>query len=234
MTELELHWLAGWLEGEGCFGVSKRRSSSLHFYVSVNTTDRDVAERAASLLKVNVRPQKPKTYGLSKKPLYHLSLGRMTEAISLMRQLLPIMGERRSAKIRSLLSLYENYRPMTRFECGTARMKRLRPIMEESAKQIEAMRGAGMSLQKIGDALGLSHSAVGHRLYKYSQTYIQQLPAQLKNRAKTHCNYGHPLAGDNLEIRLSASGGMVRNCVTCQRRRNREYARRKRTRKEAA
>lgn len=39
------------------------------------------------------------------------------------------------------------------------------------------------------------------------------------NRSKTHCNYGHELARDNLYI--NKSGGRV--CRECQRRLNREY-----------
>ena len=234
MTENELHWLAGWLEGEGCFGIRKRRATGLAFSIAANTTDRDIAERAAALVGANVCSRQPRADNLGKKTIYHFSLGRMPEVISLMRQLLPIMGERRAAKIKSILTRYENYHPMTRFECGAERGKKLRAMMEESAREIEAMRAAGMSLNQIGVKLGLSHSAVGNRLYRYSKTYIRQLSAELKNRAKTHCDYGHPLTGENLRVRMVASGGIARQCKICHRRRQLKYYHQKRARKEAA
>lgn len=46
----DFYWLAGWLEGEGYFGIGKangNRSKSLTFKISVGSTDYDVVERAS-------------------------------------------------------------------------------------------------------------------------------------------------------------------------------------------
>jgi hypothetical protein len=65
------------------------------------TTDEDVAMRAARLLgnKVHSRNHRNPTYK-------RLHLGRVTgvRAVKLMQELLPHMGERRSAKIREILA----------------------------------------------------------------------------------------------------------------------------------
>jgi hypothetical protein len=44
MTESDLAWLAGLLEGEGCFHFTRTA------YVVISMTDEDIIERAASLM----------------------------------------------------------------------------------------------------------------------------------------------------------------------------------------
>ena len=46
-----------------------------------------------------------------------------------------------------------------------------------------------------------------------------------KNARKTECRFGHPLSGGNLRL---PKGRFERKCVTCLRRRDREYQKRKR------
>ena len=45
------------------------------------------------------------------------------------------------------------------------------------------------------------------------------------NFRKTHCNYGHEFAGENLLV-LQVNGGKERRCRECSNRRSREYVRR--------
>lgn len=37
-----------------------------------------------------------------------------------------------------------------------------------------------------------------------------------RNKRKTHCPSGHLLAGDNIKLRRTASGGTARRCLACQ------------------
>lgn len=43
------------------------------------------------------------------------------------------------------------------------------------------------------------------------------------NSNKTHCKYGHELAGENLSVILKNNGRQTRRCRICLRRRDREY-----------
>lgn len=95
MSRDDLLWLAGLLEGEGCFDLHRGRYPR----VRLGMSDRDVVGRAATLLEGNVR--------LSLKPapqsaMWHVEISG-TKADAVMRMILPHMGARRSAKIATIL-----------------------------------------------------------------------------------------------------------------------------------
>ena len=100
MTTVEIYWLAGLLEGEGCFCFSK--TARLYF----GSTDEDVINRVAKLLKSNVL----KHPGSSKESkLYYQTVKSGTYAIGLMMTLYSILGERRQRAIRGVI---EEWRAM--------------------------------------------------------------------------------------------------------------------------
>jgi hypothetical protein len=86
----DLYWLAGLLEGEGCFTYSCSPG------IQLGMTDRDVVERVARLLERHVRG--PYQYKANRKPVYYTEVWGI-EAINLMGQLRPLMGARRAKKI---------------------------------------------------------------------------------------------------------------------------------------
>lgn len=91
----DLIWLAGLLEGEGTFDLHKGKYARIR----VSMTDRDVVGRAAHLMDGRIR-MTISPVGL--KPMFHTEItGHKAEAI--MRELLPFMGARRSAKIGEIL-----------------------------------------------------------------------------------------------------------------------------------
>lgn len=101
-------WLAGLLEGEGCFTVHRDRRSSgrrPRVRVELNMTDEDVVRQAAQIFDPpsNVRRQ-----AASRSPR-HTDTWTATwsgyRAEYVMRRVLPYMGERRSAKINELLAM---------------------------------------------------------------------------------------------------------------------------------
>jgi len=100
MDDVTVAWVAGLLEGEGCFSWGKDGPR-----IQLTMTDRDVVERfwnhigGAGSMRPWKRPAPQKT-----QYRFHLC-GR--NAVALMRVILPHMGERRSAKIRLLLQQYE-------------------------------------------------------------------------------------------------------------------------------
>lgn len=104
MSKTELAWLAGLLEGEGCFYLtSNRQTKKTYHYPAVQLcmTDRDIVERAAVLMgtkcwarKANYKPNWNQAWVTA-------VIG--SRAVALMEAVLPFMGIRRSAKIRSLI-----------------------------------------------------------------------------------------------------------------------------------
>ncbi len=101
MNELDLHWLAGLLEGEGCFFASRaQRNKGYRIAVKLSMTDKDVMERAQRIMQVkslNVHSRP------NKKVAYIISL-EGNHARNLMWTLLPLMGSRRQDTILTNLA----------------------------------------------------------------------------------------------------------------------------------
>jgi hypothetical protein len=113
LTDVEVAWLAGLLEGEGCFSlaytgpVSAAEGRRPALRVSVKMTDRDVIERAGRMIymvtgklpavakRVDKRENAADCYEI-------IASGVNAERV--MRVLQPYMGQRRRAKIATLLS----------------------------------------------------------------------------------------------------------------------------------
>lgn len=95
MNRDDLLWLAGLLEGEGCFDLHRGKYPR----VRVGMTDRDVVGRAATLLGGRVRlTLKPKPHSA----MWHTEISG-AKAVDVMTAVLPHMGARRSAKIAEIL-----------------------------------------------------------------------------------------------------------------------------------
>ena len=94
MKSKDLYWLAGLIEGEGCFAKSGRTPS-----IRIDMLDKDVVDRAAHLMG-------PCTVHSRTIPTGHLQYRTIVcgeRAIALMVRLLPLMGKRRQIKIRDVL-----------------------------------------------------------------------------------------------------------------------------------
>jgi hypothetical protein len=101
-ARVSLLWLAGLLEGEGWFGERRGKDRSPRPMIALKMTDRDVVERVAGLFG---------GMAVTKIPGYYKQdqfVTRVTshKALSIMRQILPYMGKRRSKTIEMLLWLY--------------------------------------------------------------------------------------------------------------------------------
>lgn len=107
ISDLELGWLAGILEGEGSFSKgppSKPRMSR----IQMQTTDEDVISRVARILGVRYCKIADRTdTGLRQtKSAFHVQL-RGSRAVAWMRQLRPLMGQRRQQQIDAAIEGYE-------------------------------------------------------------------------------------------------------------------------------
>lgn len=106
LSELELGWVAGLLEGEGCFTIKKgkrKNGFSCTPAVRVVSTDRDVIDRLHKLVPAGgVCEPTRKTKG--GKQIYSWSLQSTEAVLDLLVVVLPLMGERRQNRIREILS----------------------------------------------------------------------------------------------------------------------------------
>ena len=108
ITPRNIRWLAGILEGEGSFSMSKRSNPC----IQMGTNDKDVALRAAAILGVPYSThahelRSPGSYSCN----YRLRAGSNL-AIQWMMTLYSLMGNRRRAKIRELLDYWKGHTNM--------------------------------------------------------------------------------------------------------------------------
>jgi hypothetical protein len=98
----DIIWLAGLLEGEGCFSLSTKRQAPT---IGLKMTDEDIVTRARGILS----PLSKITISLhpSKKTSYHFSIyGNL--AAAWMMTLYSLMGRRRKERIRELLQIWRS------------------------------------------------------------------------------------------------------------------------------
>ncbi|MBA2724745.1 MAG: hypothetical protein H0U53_02045 [Actinobacteria bacterium] len=100
----DLLWLAGFLEGEGCFfhQVYERQGyMQMQWVITVSSThDQDVIKRAATLLGCSVIQ--------ASNGQWVARLGRRTDVIHVAKQLQPLMGKRRNEQIQRLIDADSN------------------------------------------------------------------------------------------------------------------------------
>lgn len=113
MTSIkEIYWLAGLLEGEGYFSAANNRDTATTFKIGIGMTDLDVVEKASWLLNgvlrihSNGREQNGKF--LHYKRVYKTQC-HGDRAISWMMTIYPLMGNRRKARIRSIIAEWKEY-----------------------------------------------------------------------------------------------------------------------------
>jgi hypothetical protein len=102
ITEVDLHWLAGLLEGEGTFMTgppSAPRTPAIQFWM----TDRDVVERAAAMMNATVFVVAPRRAHW--KTAYAVRV-RGPRAVVWMRRLRKLMGTRRREQIDRAIASY--------------------------------------------------------------------------------------------------------------------------------
>lgn len=93
-----LYWLAGILEGEGCFSYSCSPG------IKIGTTDKDIVDRVAKYF--NKKSRGPYKYKINKKDVYYTEIFGIG-AIEWMKILYPLMGIRRKQKIKEILKRFK-------------------------------------------------------------------------------------------------------------------------------
>ena len=101
LTEIEVAWLAGLLEGEGSFSEKRPHRPR----ITMEMTDEDVVCRAHALTGVG-HVYKTSQRRIHHQPAWQWSCIRIADVIDVMMAVRPYMGNRRTAKIDWLLDRY--------------------------------------------------------------------------------------------------------------------------------
>lgn len=120
----DLHWLAGLIEGEGCFQATRGVAK-----VQLHMTDRDVVVRARNVMgiksKIHTRPGlkqwRPDLGRHSEHKTSHTIVASGFIGAGWMMTLYPLMGERRQAAIRAALSAWRAHPPQTQHRTACPR-----------------------------------------------------------------------------------------------------------------
>lgn len=106
LSPTELGWVAGLLEGEGCFtdaSTVQKGKEYRYSRIQLNMTDEDVMRKFVKMVGIG-RLSGPHGYATKTnwKPRWTWTV-RHKDAKDLMTEILPLMGERRSEAIRASL-----------------------------------------------------------------------------------------------------------------------------------
>lgn len=103
MANEDIAWLAGLLEGEGSFELSKNSPNTRIPRIRLAMLDKDIVEKAAGFLQSSIT-----TYLTPKrnKTMYRTTIAKKEILIDLLPKLLPYMGERRTLMINKMLAFY--------------------------------------------------------------------------------------------------------------------------------
>ncbi|MDE2020618.1 MAG: hypothetical protein KGJ13_09810 [Patescibacteria group bacterium] len=110
LSPVEVAWLAGILEGEGCFIIQYRKLGPPKgggcIKIQLKMTDEDVILRAAKIMQSKVAPPI-----IPKKPTHKIQFSTSLSgyrARKILEIILPFMGIRRSIRIRELMTEWDN------------------------------------------------------------------------------------------------------------------------------
>lgn len=106
LSEIQIAWLAGVIEGEGSFLYTEGESPT----ISIQMTDKDIVERVAVIFEAHIAGPYVK---MECRPTWTCRIYGQ-KAVDWMRRLNPHMGVRRRAKIADIVQRWVNYTPPAR------------------------------------------------------------------------------------------------------------------------
>ena len=110
VSQLKMAWLAGLLEGEGCFRSSLHQAIQHYPVMNLQMTDKDVIDKASIVLHCRTSgpffPRQKKLDGTSRKAVYRCGHSGH-RAVWWMKKLMPFMGIRRRKKMEDIIRLWE-------------------------------------------------------------------------------------------------------------------------------
>jgi hypothetical protein len=109
LTETEVAWLAGLLEGEGCFYFNPRKKNP-DTKIQLSMTDKDIVERVAKMFSTTIAtllPDPRDIHHLRTKNYYRTYICGV-KVRAAMRAIRPFMGRRRTAAIDRQFQAWES------------------------------------------------------------------------------------------------------------------------------
>ena len=119
LSPVQTAWVAGLLEGEGYFMATVAQNGVLHVRVSCHMTDGDVVMRLHQLVPGSRFSGPHEQKNENHKPFYRFTINKRMIARDLLLLILPLMGSRRSERIRHILDLMEKHPPAAPWRHGT-------------------------------------------------------------------------------------------------------------------
>lgn len=150
-NQKDLHWLAGLLEGEGSFLMPSPSNPNTPI-ISIQMTDEDVIARVCNITGNKYHSYQPKR--ANSKRVYITAL-KGSRAVYLMRQLYPLMGERRQASIDVILAKFPYV------GLSDPPVKRESKLTEEDVRGIKRALAEGkLNQQQIARQYGVSKRTI--------------------------------------------------------------------------
>lgn len=108
LSETDIAWIAGLLEGEGSFGLDARSSKRYRVstappmpYIRISMTDEDIIAKCSSLLHKSYFS--PKRLTSAGKQVYTLHIGDRQTLFYLLPQIFPYLSKRRQKRVQECL-----------------------------------------------------------------------------------------------------------------------------------
>ena len=115
LTETDIAWIAGLLEGEGYFGIDNRSKDRYEFsntppapFIKVSMVDEDIIQRLSKLLDKSYFSPSRKT--VKDKQVYTLHIGEKEKVLFILHKILPYMGVRRAERITECISHLQTWK----------------------------------------------------------------------------------------------------------------------------
>jgi hypothetical protein len=101
LTDLELGWIVGMIEGEGTFGTRTNRLGSKYATIEASSTDEEVIIRLQSILGGRVNGPYPNGKGC--KHYWRWVLAKQAAVFELAEIIMPLLSERRRHRLQQRL-----------------------------------------------------------------------------------------------------------------------------------
>ena len=115
LTETDIAWIAGLLEGEGYFGIDNRSKDRYEIsktppapFIKISMTDEDIIQRLSILLDKSYFSPSRKT--VKYKQVYTLHIGEKEKVLFILQKILPYMGARRGKRIKECISHLQTWK----------------------------------------------------------------------------------------------------------------------------
>lgn len=113
--ELELAWLAGMLNGDGCFFINLReigKGLTSEVRLTLTQTDAGLIEKAGIIMEAVTgafpHVQEAPPHGFGKRSIMHLKVCKQTQLHALLPRLLPYLAGEKAAKARLMFRFISN------------------------------------------------------------------------------------------------------------------------------